>query len=273
MDEDKLCMVNEINESLKAYFYHHHLFDNKDRDERIEENSSLNMIIDKTMYPNTASTTPHIKNSIDHKRINERKLLLSSSQSNSKSSSLLDEETSSSSSSSSSSCLPNDDSRDPLMLNSLPRSSHPNLTSKLNTKRLVSKKNLNMSNHPRRPPPRYDADNRNYLTCKSSSNMMTNDLTVMTMTTNTLPRKPRSIRSIKKMNMSSNANRSGTISTTEATNTTSVTNTADQYCFINTSYAATSSPNPSSTLHILRNQHFNHESSNQVCVKTNKTLD
>ena len=86
----------------------------------------------------------------------------------------------------------------------------------------------------------------------------------MTMNTNTLPRKPRSIRSIKKMNMS-NANRSGTISTTEATNTTSVTNTADQYCFINTSYAATSSPNPSSTLHILRNQHFNHESSNQVC--------
>lgn len=259
MDEDKLCMANEINESLKAYFYHHHLFDNKDRDERIEEKSSLNMIIDKTMYPNTTLTTPHIKNSIDHKRINDRKLLLSSSQSNSKSSSLLDEEASSSSSSSSSSCLPNDDSRDPLMLNSLPRSS------KLNTKRLVSKKNLNMSNHPRRPPPRYDAENnRNYLTCKSSSNMMTNDLTLMTMATNTLPRKPRSIRSIKKMNMS-NANRSGTISATEATTSTSVTNTADQYCFINTSYAATSSPNPSSTLHILRNQHFNHESCNQVC--------
>lgn len=222
--EEKFYRINEINESLKAYFLNHH--HHQPLKVSNESQASTNTAFSPTPVPRKK----HDINDSGQSSLNSHdkdNLLLSSSSniSNSKSSSLLDDETSSSSVSSAQHHHNDDeddvddDSRNLLILNSLPRPHRPPLND--STRRDTT---------------------RTYLMCKSSSNMTSSNRTPTASSTlaqhranaATMPRKPRRYQNIPKKS----------VCTADSTASIPPTNL---YCFINSSYAVSASPNPVQT--------------------------
>lgn len=223
--EDKLYKINEINKTLKSYLYH------QNSSEKLMETNS--QVISPTPIPRKTHHTSHHHHNHHHRQYltKDKDFFLWSS--NSKSSILLDEETSSGCGCSSSGSASND-TQNLLLLNTLPPPYVPSKS--VNS----HEQNHLISN----------------LACTSTSSMGRNKSVVvgnqetqtLSTATQTFPRKPR--RPIKKSSIHANA--------------AAAINSQNLYCFVNTSYAVSSSPHLDSNSQLTLNRHL---SSNQVGQK------